>query len=525
MVQRPQSGVKMRIVLLICLIFGLTTPVALSQPLALVIGNANYEHAEPAPSATKDAEAVATALQKAGFNVKTAYNSGVETLRAALADFATTATGTDSALIYYAGHGFTVGGKSYIVPSDAKLANASSPWFELISLDAILSSLQGSSGLKLALIDAGTNHRFTQSLRKDSKSVPPVPGLATIEPPSGTSVVYSAEIGTSALSGTDKNNSPFAAAVLRRIGDPGTNVRTLVEAIKGDVGHLTNQAQSPQLFGSGDAKLWGGNAAAVVTAQVSPQTPSADEAAQAWRLIKDTTDPSDIEAYLEVYGNSNKLYARLAQKRLVALTAPPASSTAAPSGGTVPATPNTGVQPDIDPGLQGKQLAAMVQVELNRLGCSVGKADGLWGRNSRSALRLFARHSGAVLAATDPSIVLLRTMRATPGRICPLTCGVQENLVNGQCIAKTCAAGKRLSSKGVCYTVKVKRRVVKCPRGQRLNSKGRCYTPRANRNVNRGASGGTVRRAPRRVRSKDPNVGRTPPAGSCIHNPPCRRDE
>lgn len=525
MLQKRQWVVKMRIVLMIVLFFGLTIPAALSRPLALVIGNADYENADPVPSATKDADAVATALQKAGFEVKVANNKGVNALRTALADFATAAAGTDTALIFYSGHGFTVDGKSYIVPSDAKLENASSLWFELISLDAILSSLQGSTGLKLALIDAGTKHRFTQSLRKDSKSVPPVPGLAPVEPPVGTSLVYSAKIGTSARTGTDRNSSPFAAAVLGRIADPGADVRTLVERIRGDVARLTDQAQSPQLFGSGDAKLWNGKAGAAITAQASPPTPSADEAAQAWRLIKDTADPSDIEAYLEVYGDSNKLYARLAQKRLAVLTVSPSTAGTAPAGGTVPAATNPAAQPEIDPGLGGKQLAVMVQVELNRLGCGAGKADGVWGRNSRNALRLFARHSGAALSATEPSIILLRTMRSTPGRICPVACAVTENLVNGQCVAKICPAGKRLSSKGVCYTVKAKQRVVKCPRGQRLNSRGRCYRPSANRNVNRRAAGGTVRRAPQRRRSKDPNVGRTPPAGSCILNPPCRRDE
>jgi len=517
----------MRIVLMIFLLVGMTIPPALSQPIALVIGNSDYENAAPVASAANDARSIAAALRQTGFEVKLTINGGVNALRAALADFAAAAAGTDTALIFYTGHGFALAGKSYIVPSDAKLENASAPWFELISLDAILSSLQGASGLKLALIDAGTSHRFTQALRKDEKSVPPVPGLAPIDPPTGTGVVYSAKIGTSALMGAGGKNSPFAAAVLEHIADPGQDVGSLVESLKRDVARLTNQAQSPQLFGSGNAGLWTEETKAPVTAQASPQAPSADEAAQAWRLIKDTTDPSDIEAYLEVYGASNKLYARLAQKRLAALTASPAPSTgaSAPAGGVAPAAPSAVAQPEIDPGLQGKQLALMVQVELNRLGCSAGNPDGVWGRNSRKALRLFASHSGAALAATEPSITLLRAMRATTGRICPVSCRVTENLVNGQCIAKTCPAGERLSSKGVCYTVKAKRRAAKCPRGQRLNSRGRCYTPRANRNVNRRASGGTVYRAPRRTRSKDPNVGLTPPAGSCILNPPCRRDE
>ena len=50
--------------------------------------------------------------------------------------------------------------------------------------------------------------------------------------------------------------------------------------------------------------------------------------------------------------------------------------------------------------LDEKELARALQTELNRLGCSVGRVDGAWGKRSRGALRTYAAEGrpGAGLA-------------------------------------------------------------------------------------------------------------------------------
>lgn len=131
------------------------------------------------------------------------------------------------------------------------------------------------------------------------------------------------------------------------------------------------------------------------------------------------------------------------------------------------------------PILSAKEIRFEIQSELNRLGCSAGAPDGLWGKRSAAAVRKYIKFGGAQFASLDPTADMLSALRREQGAICPLTCGRGQTLEGGQCVAKTCAAGERLSSKGNCYTPKAKSKSVKaCARGQKRNSRGVCYTPK-----------------------------------------------
>ena len=69
-----------------------------------------------------------------------------------------------------------------------------------------------------------------------------------------------------------------------------------------------------------------------------------------------------------------------------------------------------------------KELARSIQKELNRVGCSAGKPDGLWGKGSRKALIQYGRHNKIKIVSLDPSKELLDRLKATQTRICPLIC-------------------------------------------------------------------------------------------------------
>ena len=117
------------------------------------------------------------------------------------------------------------------------------------------------------------------------------------------------------------------------------------------------------------------------------------------------------------------------------------------------------LQPPTEPD-QGASAApsvafyAELQGELNRVGCSVGTPDGIWGRKSEQGLARLRQHAPTRLASVEPGPLLLEDLRSLDGRVCPLVCSATEEERNGQCVAKTCAAGQKLSSKGVCYTPK-----------------------------------------------------------------------
>lgn len=86
-----------------------------------------------------------------------------------------------------------------------------------------------------------------------------------------------------------------------------------------------------------------------------------------------------------------------------------------------------------------RETIRLVQRQLNKLGCSVGRVDGLWGKKSRNALELFSRHSNTQLVSLEPSDGLLNDLKQKKGRVCPLTCNNGFEIKGGQCVKKNVA--------------------------------------------------------------------------------------
>lgn len=83
--------------------------------------------------------------------------------------------------------------------------------------------------------------------------------------------------------------------------------------------------------------------------------------------------------------------------------------------------------------LTGRALIKGLQVELNRLGCSAGRADGIWGRGSKRALRKYNDNAATKLASLDPSAEVLDALKSNDERICPLSCRRGFKVVGDKC--------------------------------------------------------------------------------------------
>ena len=180
-----------------------------------------------------------------------------------------------------------------------------------------------------------------------------------------------------------------------------------------------------------------------------------------WQSIQNATRPEMYETYLEQYPDG--IYAKLARLNISSLqqqaeaaataaaaakaakAADASNSTSTVQEITVAALPqqetvSTEPAPAIVPStssrsLSPEELATAMQTELNRLGCSVGRVDGDWGNRSRQALRTYSREAGVDLASLDPDPSILDRLKQSTGRVCPLTCGRNQELKNGKCIA------------------------------------------------------------------------------------------
>src|SRR5262245_35381511 len=104
---------------------------AAENRVALVIGNAAYQHTAALSNPGNDAEDVAAALRSVGFTVLFERELNKRGMERALAGFARSARDADAALFYYAGHGMQYHGVNYLVPVDAKLEDEFSLNFEV----------------------------------------------------------------------------------------------------------------------------------------------------------------------------------------------------------------------------------------------------------------------------------------------------------------------------------------------------------------------------------------------------------
>ena len=218
--------------------------------VALVIGNGDYRQASLLANPRNDADAIAAGLRQTGFDdVTVAHDLDRAGMVAALQAFGPKADEADWAVIYFAGHGLEIGGANYLVPVDASLVSDRNVPDEAISLDRMLAAAQGARKLRLVMLDACRNNPFLARMRSTSASRSIGRGLARVEPTQATLVAFAAKGGTIAEDGAG-DNSPFAAALARRITETGVEINKVFRFVRSDVLATTDNRQEPFVYGS-----------------------------------------------------------------------------------------------------------------------------------------------------------------------------------------------------------------------------------------------------------------------------------
>jgi uncharacterized caspase-like protein len=120
---------------------------------------------------------------------------------------------------------------------------------EAVDIGKVLGAIEGAKKLRLVLLDACRDNPFLRQMKRSVATRSLSQGLARVEPEAGTLIVYAAKHGEIALDG-DGQNSPFAAAVLRRIQTPDLEVRRLFDVVRDDVMSATKKRQQPYSYGS-----------------------------------------------------------------------------------------------------------------------------------------------------------------------------------------------------------------------------------------------------------------------------------
>jgi uncharacterized caspase-like protein len=219
--------------------------------VALVIGNGTYEEAGTLTNPVNDAVDIAARLKGLGFEVIEGNDLGKRELERKIGEFSDALDGAGVGLFYYAGHGLQVDGRNFIVPVDAKLDEPTKLRLETVQIDDILDIMEQQTTTSLVFLDACRNNPFVRKLKRTvtNRSATALAGLAQFDSTRGSFIAFSTAPGSVAMDGAGRN-SPFAAALLKHIGDPGQSINDLMIAVRRDVVADTGDAQRPWEQGS-----------------------------------------------------------------------------------------------------------------------------------------------------------------------------------------------------------------------------------------------------------------------------------
>jgi hypothetical protein len=272
--------------------------------VALVIGNAGYKNAKELRNPVNDAEDMAAALKRLGFQVIFKRNASLIQMKNAVREFGQKLHGAEAGLFFYAGHGLQVRGQNFLVPVDAQIETEADAEDASLRLDYVVQTMDdGGATLNVLVLDACRDNPFARSFRSLSR------GLAQLQAGSGTLIEYSTAPGSVAGDG-DGRNGLYTKHLLKSLADDDSDIQHVFQRARARVVEETAGKQTPwessSMVGEFSFKPGAARAAAPARAADAPaetapdaiHVQSADEVEQSfWNRVKDSTDAGDFADY------------------------------------------------------------------------------------------------------------------------------------------------------------------------------------------------------------------------------------
>lgn len=211
--------------------------------LALVIGNARYQHFDPLTNPVNDARDMANVLRRLGFQVAEHVDVSLIEMENAVFEFGRQLSRHGGVgLFFYAGHGVEVDGSNYLIPVDSNIRSEDEVRFRALAVDQVLAKMDSARNLtNVVILDACRDNPLPSPT---VRGVGVGRGLSVVQAPAGSLVVYATAPGQAALDGEGRNGI-FTAALLAHIEASGVDVETMLRDVRRDVMAATGGEQVP----------------------------------------------------------------------------------------------------------------------------------------------------------------------------------------------------------------------------------------------------------------------------------------
>jgi hypothetical protein len=297
-------------------------PAFADNRVALVIGNGAYARVPHLANPVHDAEDVAAALRRSGFEIIVATDLDKAGMDEATIKFARAARTADVAMFYYTGHALQFGGINYLVPVDAQLSDEAD-LHRMVRVDDVIADMQPAKNLRILVLDSCRDNPLAEQMKRSigsTRSASIGRGLAKIDSPEGMIIAYATQPGRTAEDG-DGRNSPFTTSFLKNI-EAREEIGIIFRRISGDVYQTTHQMQLPEVSLSLTGEFYL-NGKLQITAMPATTAAPVDPCAAAsdhWKSTEAINTKAAYEDHLARFPNCP--FASLARAKMASLTAP-----------------------------------------------------------------------------------------------------------------------------------------------------------------------------------------------------------
>jgi hypothetical protein len=206
--------------------------------VALVIGNSSYQDS-PLKNPVNDARDIGQLLKRLGFDVILELDADRKKIITSIKSFGKKLQNADVGLFYFAGHGVQVKGINYLIPVNATINAESDIEFEGVNANRILAKMEDADNdVNLVILDACRNNPFARSFRSASR------GLARMDAPKGSFVVFATAPGATAADG-DGRNGVFTSHFLKNMTVQNLKIEEVMKRVRNGVLKETNSQQIP----------------------------------------------------------------------------------------------------------------------------------------------------------------------------------------------------------------------------------------------------------------------------------------
>ena len=230
-----------RFILFISLTLFFSTSAVHAKRYALVIGNSNYgKEIGDLRNPVNDAQDMAALLKQKGFTVSILTNATQREMKSGINEFTKQLVEKDSmGLFFFAGHGIEVDGHNFLIPIGANINSESDVPYEGVDSGRVMGGMEASgNNLNLIILDACRNNPYARSFRSASK------GLARIDPPKGSLILYATSPGDVAADGAGRNGL-FTQHLLKAIAQSHQPVEKVFKITANKVFNDSGKRQLP----------------------------------------------------------------------------------------------------------------------------------------------------------------------------------------------------------------------------------------------------------------------------------------